>query len=278
MKANPVHYVTARLLALFATLLAFQPYAAADDHQLQIQHIRGAMHQFHHTSGSGIVLEGSESLIVGNPGTAEEAEALYIQLLAKFNKPARYVFATRAGRAEGLPVFAKRGAITVAHQAAVDAGNLSVDVAFEQQLTLYLDDHSVQLIYPGESTGAGTSVALFPEEQALYAIDVVSVNRLPDPALIDNGLFPEWFNAIEFIRRLPFVYLLSGHDSIGIRNDAVQHGYFLRELQNRVKRSLSVGVTEEDLPVSVELGAYQQWAQFDAWSADVVRAMAKHIE
>ncbi len=282
MRAKQVRQVPALLFILVTTLgtalAAFSSQLFADAQPLTFSHVRGDIHQFHHASGSGVILEGKTTLIVGNPGNAEEADALYIALLARFDKPVRYVFATGAARAEGLPAFAKRGAITVAHQAAVEAGGLNLDLAFEQQLTLHQDDQRVQLIYPGESTGAGTVVALFPEDEALYAIDIVSVNRLPDPALFDSALFPEWFNAIESVRRLPFVYLLSGHNDIGIRNDAVQHGYFLRELQNRVKRSIAVGVTSDDLPTSVDLSAYQRWAQFDQWSADVVKGMADNIQ
>ena len=275
MRTKQVRCVPALLLILVNVLSLFSLQVWADEQNLTISHVRGHIHQFHHASGSGVILEGETALIVGNPGNAEEADALYIQLLAEFDKPVRYVFATSAERAEGLSAFAKRGAVTVVHQAAADATeDLTINMAFAQQLTLFLDDRQVQLVYPGASTGTGTVVALFPDEEALYAIDVVAVNRLPDPALFQTAQFPAWFNAIETIKRLPFVYLLSGHNDIGIRNDAVQHGYFLRELQNRVKRAIEVGVTAEDLATSVDLGAYQRWGQFDAWSADVVRGMA----
>ena len=50
---------------------------------------------------------------------------------------------------------------------------------YSDRRTVELGGKSVEMIYPGAAHSANMSVVRFPEENAIFVVDFISLNRLP---------------------------------------------------------------------------------------------------
>ena len=265
-----------KLLTVLALSLAFIFTSPATFSQSETKRelvpVLGKLYRFINNHHAGIVYVTDDGIIVGDPINKEAAQWLKTELDSRFGQRVKYVFYSHhhADHASGGEVFADDGAVVIAHRNAFDhikTFNIPTalpEVTFDEELVLQLGGEKVHLKYLGVNHSDDMIVAHFPKEQAVFAVDFVSVERLPYRDL-SGGAFPDWYLSIDRLTRLPFTYLVPGHGKVGIHHDAVEHAQYLRELENRVARADKAGLTLEEMQNTLKMPRYADWQNYESW-------------
>ena len=259
---------------MFSIVITFTSTAtfSQSETKRELVPVLGKLYRFINNHHAGIVYVTEDGVIVGDPINKEAAEWLKAELDSRFGQAVKYVFYSHhhADHASGGEVFADDGAVVIAHRNAFDhikKNNIATalpEVTFDEELTLQLGGEKVHLKYLGVNHSDDMIVAHFPKEEAVFAVDFVSVACLPYGDL-SGGILPDWYMSIDRLTRLPFTYLIPGHGDVGIHHDAVEHAQYLRELENRVARADKAGLTLEEMQKTLKMPRYADWQNYESW-------------
>ena len=119
-------------------------------------------------------------------------------------------------------------------------------------------------------------VMRFPAERALFAVDFISVKRLPYRDLSD-AYFPDWIAAIRRVEAMDFDILVPGHGPLGVKADAADHRAYLEDLYDAVLAAARAGRTLEQMQAEIKLEAYADWGQYAAWRPLNIEGMHRRI-
>jgi len=260
-----------------------QPAAAQDEATREIAHIADDLYRFQNNFHFSVFLVTPEGVIATDPINAAAAEWLEAQIRERFGQEIRYLVLSHdhADHAAGGEVFADTATV-VAHENAkrtiVGEGRPTAvpDITFRERMTIALGGKTVELIYPGLSHSDNLIVMRFPEERALFVVDMVTVKRLPYRDLND-AYFPQWMEAIRRVEALDFDILVPGHGPLGSKEDAADHRAYLEELYDQVLAAARASRSLEEMQASITLDAYKDWGQYDDWRTLNIEGMLKNI-
>ena len=224
-----------------------------------------------------------EGVIATDPINAEAAAWPEAEIRQRFGQEIRYLILSHdhVDHSAGGEVFADTATV-VAHENAKRAilgekrPTAVPDVTFSDRMTIELGGKRVELIYPGRSHSDNLIVMLFPEERALFAVDFISVKRLPYMTLSD-AYFPDWIEAIRRVEALDFDILVPGHGPIGTKSDAADHRGYIEALYDEVLAAARAGQSLEEMKASITLDAYKDWGQYDKWRALNIEGVHRRI-
>ena len=134
----------------------------------------------------------------------------------------------------------------------------------------------VELIYLGKNHSDNSIVALFPDERTLFAVDFISAKRLPYKT-ISRAYFPEYFDSIDKVAAIDFDTFAPGHGMLGVKQDALDHGQYLRELHAAVEEGIAAGKTLAELQESIKMEKYKDWGQYDPWLKENIEGMYGYL-
>ena len=143
-------------------------------------------------------------------------------------------------------------------------------------MELELGGKKVELTYVGRGHSDNMIVMNFPAERALFAVDFISVKRLPYRNLTD-AYFPDWIDAIKRVEAIDFDILVPGHGAMGVKADAADHRAYLQDLYTAVLQAARDGRSLEEMQKSITLEAYKDWAQYEAWRPLNIEGMYRQI-
>jgi glyoxylase-like metal-dependent hydrolase (beta-lactamase superfamily II) len=249
-----------------------------------ITQVAGDLYRFQNNFHYSVFLVTPEGVIATDPIDAEAAAWLKDEIEQRFNQSIKYVVYSHdhADHIAGGEVFAAAGAIVVAHENARRAiigeqrPTAVPELTFERRMTIGLGGKTVELIYPGRSHSDNLIAIHFPAEGALFAVDFISVKRLPYQNLSD-AYFPDWIEAIRAVEALDFDILLPGHGPVGTKADASDHRRYLEELQDAVLQAAREGQSLAEMQASITLDTYQDWDQYEAWRALNIEGMYHQV-
>ena len=269
-------------LAVLAVLPA--PAEAQDPPKRAITQIAGDLYRFQNNFHFSVFLVTPDGVIATDPINAEAAMWLKDEIKARFNQPIKYVVYSHdhADHVSGGEVFADDGAIVVAHeQAKADIIANSVPTAlpaitFTDNLTLSLGGKTVELKFLGKSHSDNMIVAHFPDERTLFTVDFISVKRLPFRTFRD-GFMPDLIAAIDKAGEMDFDILAPGHGALGTKQDAADHGQYVKDLKAEVEAGIAAGKSLEEMKVSIKMEKYADWGQYKEWLAENVEGMHRML-
>jgi glyoxylase-like metal-dependent hydrolase (beta-lactamase superfamily II) len=260
--------------------------AAAQQQQVEreITQIAGDLYRFRNNFHVAVFLVTPEGVIATDPIDADAATWLKAEIESRFGQTVRYVILSHdhADHSSGGEVFAEDGAIVVAHENAKEViigeqrPTAVPDITFSERMSIELGGKTVELIYPGKSHSNNLIAMHFPEERAVFAVDFISVDRLPYQTLPD-AYFPDWIDSIEQVEAIDFDILVPGHGPVGTKADATAHRQYLEELYDAVLAGLRAGQSVEEMQAVITLDAYRDWSQYEAWRPMNIEGMAKII-
>jgi glyoxylase-like metal-dependent hydrolase (beta-lactamase superfamily II) len=271
-------------LLVAATLLPpGAPAAAQDEPQRAITNIAGDLYRFQNNFHFSVFLVTPEGVIATDPINAEAAQWLEAEIRERFGQEIRYLVLSHdhADHAAGGEVFDDT-AVVVAHENAkrtiLGEGRPTAvpEITFKKHMVIELGGKRVELIYPGPSHSDNLIAMYFPEERAVFAVDFISVKRLPYRDLND-AYFPQWMAAIERVEALDFDILVPGHGPLGTKQDAADHRAYLEALYDEVLAAARAGQSLEEMQASITLDAYKDWGQYDDWRPLNIEGMLKNI-
>jgi len=181
----------------------------------------------------------------------------------------------------GGEVFADT-AIVVAHENAKRAisgeerPTAVPDITFNDRMTIELGGKRVELIYPGLSHSDNLIVMYFPEERAVFTVDMITVKRLGYMTLSDAH-FPDWMDAIRRVEAIDFDILVPGHGALGTKQDAADHGQYVKDLKTEVEAAVAAGKSLDEMKASIKLEKYASWGQYKEWQAENIEGMHRML-
>ena len=233
--------------------------------------IAGDIYRFQNNFHFSILMVTDEGVLVTDPIDSDAATWLKSEIKKRFDKPVKYLIYSHDHRDHiaGGEVFADTATV-IAHEKTKVAilgekrPTAVPAVTFNDKLTIELGGKTVNLLYVGRSHSDNMIVVHFPAEKILYAVDFISVKRLPFKNLGD-AYFPDWIDAIKFVEGLDFEILSPGHGNMGTKADAVDHRMYLEELYAAVVEGARQGKSLEELQAEIQMENYKDWQQYEAW-------------
>jgi glyoxylase-like metal-dependent hydrolase (beta-lactamase superfamily II) len=141
------------------------------------------------------------------------------------------------------------------------------DETFASHKTITLGGKRVELIHsPIEHADDNTTI-YFPDDDAIFVVDFVLVNRVPFGALVGE------IDEAKAIEALDFEYFAPGHGQIGTRADFVAHRQYREDLRDAVAAGIAAGQTLDEIRATVKLEEYAEWEFFEQWGGDNVSGM-----
>ena len=263
------NFVRLTIFGLISLMLSSGAMAA--EPKRVISKISGDLYRFQNNFHFSVFLVTSGGIIATDPINADAAIWLKGELRKRFNKDVRYLIYSHdhSDHISGGEVFADT-AIVVAHKNAKTTiigekrPTAVPDITFTDSMTIELGGQKVELTSVGPSHSDNMIVMNFPAERTLYAVDFVSVNRLPYMTLSDS-YFPGLLNALRTTETMDFDILAPGHGGMGKRSDVTAHREYVEDLYNGVLAGLRAGQDLKQIKTSLTLKKYKGWSQYDKW-------------
>jgi glyoxylase-like metal-dependent hydrolase (beta-lactamase superfamily II) len=275
---------TAALVAA-ATLGAWVgPVAAQQAPKRAITQIDGDLYRFQNNFHFSVFLVTPDGIIATDPIDADAARWLKAELDRRFGKPVKYLVYSHdhPDHNSGGEVF-EDTAVVVAHEnaKAVIVGEKRPtavpDVTFADRMTIELGGSKVELRYLGRSHSDNLIVMHFPAERTVFAVDFVSVNRLPYQTLGD-AYFPDWIDALKRLEAIDFDVLAPGHGPLGKPADVTAHRSYIEALHDGVLEGARAGKSVEQLKTDLTLPDYRGWGQYEAWRPLNIEGMYRYVQ
>ena len=282
MIARMRYFVLVLITVLFSMTLQAQdaPVVRA------ITHLAGDVYRFQNNQHYSVFMVTPEGVIATDPISLEAARWLNNEIQQRFQQPVKYVVyshdhADHASGAAGFP-----DATIVAHVntlAPIAAGNQGVeavatpDITFSSELTLRLGGSQVHMYYLGTNHSDNLVFMEFPAEKILFAVDAVSINRLPfeDFSGTDiDGLI----GALTAVEQMDIAIVVPGHGKTGTLADVSAHREYIEGLKDQVTEMLREGSTDGQIMAAINMEQYSQWESYDQWQKSNVRGMIAYVK
>ncbi|MDH3594630.1 MAG: MBL fold metallo-hydrolase [Rhodospirillales bacterium] len=257
--------------------------SAQQESKRAITKIAGDLYRFQNNFHFSVFLVTDDGVIATDPINAEAAAWLKAEIATRFGQEVEYLIYSHdhVDHIAGGEVFADT-AVVVAHDNAKAAilgekrPTAVPEVTFSDSLTIALGGKTVELSYLGRSHSDNMIVLRFPAERALFAVDFISVKRLPYKTLSD-AYFPDWIAAIRQVEAMDFDILVPGHGPLGVKADAAEHRAYLEALHGAVLAAARAGRSLEQMQAEITLEAYADWGQYEAWRPLNIEGMHRQI-
>ena len=169
------------------------------------------------------------------------------------------------------------GALTGAE---VNAHTHPPDITFTDQLSISLGGSTVELLRTPPAHSEDMTVLLFPDENVVFTVDFLQVNRLPGGAsgFLAGYTVDEYEVAVGAVQALEFDTLVQGHsDILGTRADVDDFIVLLRTLESDVAAAVAAGSSLEETLESVMLEDYSDWLLYETRRPQLVRNMYESL-
>ena len=213
---------------------------------------------------------------------SSHSEKLLAAIAGVTDQPVRFAMHTHNhwDHASGGAVFQAAGAKTVMHADAAQwlAANPGQDtsppdVVWDGALeSLQIGGSTVQYHYLGLNHGLGMTVFVIPDKRVAYIADLVTPHRVGFNIMPDFNI-GEWERTLGEILALDFDVAVCSHTALPA--DAAPDGctkahveeerQFLRDLRGAIFAEFQKGTPAEQVPATVRLPQYAEWAGYDQW-------------
>ncbi|MEE2709632.1 MAG: MBL fold metallo-hydrolase [Gemmatimonadota bacterium] len=234
-----------------------------------ITQVSGDLYRFQNNNHFSVFLITSEGAIATDPIDKGAAAWLKAEIQRRFNQSVKFLVYSHDHRDHiaGGEVFDE--AVVIAHvntKSKIIGENRPTaipDLTFSDKMTIELGDRMVHLIYAGRNHSDNSTVMYFPSERAVFAVDFISVDRMPWRTLNDTYL-PEWFESIRKVEALDFDIILPGHGVVGTKEDVTEHREYLELLYGSVLKSVREGKSLNEIKQSVRFDQYKHFEQYES--------------
>jgi len=135
---------------------------------------------------------------------------------------------------------------------------------FDDRITITLGGQSVELTHIGPTHSPDMSVLRFPDQNAVFLVDFLSIKRMPFQTLPGYDI-DELVSTIRGVEAMDFSIAIGGHGDVGTKADVSAHREYLEELRESVAAGIAVGQSLEELQATIDMGAYSDWINYDSW-------------
>ncbi len=141
------------------------------------------------------------------------------------------------------------------------------EITYRNNMNLYFPGRSVKLTYLGPAHTLGDTVVYVPEEQVLFAGDLLFNGIIPPIA----GDSANWIKALTWLEGLDIKAVIPGHGYVGAKEDLVEMKKFLQRLRREVKKCYDKKVPQDKAVNEIDLGKYRDWPHQERLTMDVAK-------
>ncbi len=141
------------------------------------------------------------------------------------------------------------------------------EITYCDAMSLNFGGRSVKLIHRGPAHTFGDTVVYVPEEQVLFAGDLL-FNRIVPPIMGDSA---NWVRALIWLEGLDIKAVIPGHGNVGTKEDLVEMKKFLQRLRREVKKCYEKEVPQDKTVTEINLGEYRDWPHQERLTMDVAK-------
>ena len=242
-----------------------------------ILNVTGDLYRGQDNAHFTVFLVTPDGIILSDPINTGFATWLKSELDSRFDVPVRYVLYSHSDgdHASGGAVFADTAEF-VGHENMRDAqlgGEVHPPTTFfSDRYTVALGGKSVQMIHPGPAHSDNMAIIRFPDENALFVVDFISLKRLPFQNLpnYDHEL---WMSEMRTVEAMNAAIVIPGHGDIGTTADVVDHRHYLEELRDQVAAGMAAGRSLAQMQESITMDEYSDWGSYADWRTANIEGM-----
>jgi len=251
----------------------------------EIAKIAGEVYRFRNNFHYSIFVVTPEGVIATDPINAAAAQWLKDEIKSRFDKPVRYVVLSHdhADHSSGGEVFARDGAIVVAHERAKLAilgekrPTAAPQLTFSDRMTLELGGTALELVHVGRNHSDNSIVMRLPKERIVFAVDFIPVKAVafrdfPDAYVAD------WIDSLRRVETMEFDILAPGHGPLGNKADVTAFREYMEDLSGQVLALARGGKSLEETKQLVDLSKYKAWMGFEQMAGLNVEGMYRHVQ
>ncbi len=261
----------------------FTPVSAQD---FETTEIAEGVYQFRWIGHNAMFVVSGGQVVAFDPINSEAAAVFgrEIQRVAPGTQLAAIVYShSDADHATGAPAlmsaFGQDDVPIIAHERAVapirsraSAEQPEPTLTFAGRLTFEVGGRTIELHYLGPSHTDNIAVPFVPDVRVAFAVDFVNNDRVGFQEL-PGWHFPEVFDALAGMLHIPFDTVVFGHGAPGDRASIHRQIAYYDDLTAAVRRAFANGLSEDQVADSIELPAYANWGQYEAWMPLNARAV-----
>ncbi len=191
------------------------------------------------------------------------------------DKPIRYLVYSHNhyDHISGGEVFKAEGATILSHDATANwlRNHPSPDVVMPDKTwsgsksELRLGNSLINLVYFGANHGEGMTVFQFPNEHAIYTVDLVVPHRVAFAYMPDFSP-REWERTLAEMNALDFDQVMYAHNApVGPRSSVADQLKYLQDLRAAILAEFKKGTRFMQIPNAVKLPQYETWDGYEEW-------------
>ena len=265
----------------------FTPVSAQD---FETTEVADGVYQFRWIGHNGLFVVSGDEVVAFDPISSEAAGvfAQEIQRVAPGTRLTAIVYShSDADHATGAPslmaAFGQDEVPIIAHDRAVapirsrgSPDQPEPTVTFVDRMTFNVGGRSIELHYLGPSHTDNLAVAFVPDVGVTFAVDFVNNDGVGFREL-PGWHFPEVFDALAGMLRIPFDTVVFGHGVQGNRSSIHRQIAYYDDLTAAVRRAMAEGLTEDEVAERIELPAYAHFGQYEDWMPLNARAVYRWL-
>lgn len=236
-----------------------------------ITKIAGDLYRFQNNFHFSVFYVTPGGVLVTDPINADAAKWLKAEIKKRFNQPIKYLVYSHdhQDHSSGGEVFADTATVvghelTRAAMAGEKRPTAIPTVTFSDNMTLHLGGRQINLIYVGRGHSDNSIVVHFPNERTVFAVDFVSVKRMPFKNLSDTYI-PDLVEQIRMVENMDFDIIAPGHGKTGTPADVRDHRQYVEALYDAVLSAARAGQSLDQMKKSISLPKYASWGQYKEW-------------
>ncbi|MBC7781097.1 MAG: MBL fold metallo-hydrolase [Proteobacteria bacterium] len=213
-----------------------------------------------------------------------------IQMIRKVtDKPIRWVVNTHAhgDHYYGNPAFREIGATIIAHRDTVagmvkndklefarrqsffksqmldptEVKTVLPDLVFDSTLRLRMGTRTVDILYWGPGQNPGDTLIHFPHARAVYVGGPFARKNWSNMSFTPS--VDAWIGLLKRIAAMDVDLFLPGHGDVGNREDVLDEGRLLADVQAGVKQAIANGMTREQMVKELRFAKYADLRNYD---------------
>ena len=216
-----------------------------------------------------------DGVIVMDSFDRDFAEASLEAIRKLTDKPIRYLVYSHNhyDHISGGEVFKAEGATILSHDATANwlKNHPSPDVVMPDKTwsgsksELRLGNSLINLVYFGANHGEGMTVFQFPNEHAIYTVDLVVPHRVAFAYMPDFSP-REWERTLAEMNTLDFDQVMYAHNApVGPRSSVADQLKYLQDLRAAILAEFKKGTRFMQIPNAVKLPQYETWDGYEEW-------------
>jgi glyoxylase-like metal-dependent hydrolase (beta-lactamase superfamily II) len=251
---------------------------------IKVQEVAEGVYLYSYNIHNSLFVVANDTVLVTDPQNTNSAQ-LYLKEIRKITQaPVRYmVYSHRHGdHISGGDQFGS-GFTTIGHvnmQGKLGPTSygerLPLEVSFSDQMSVFLGDLEVRLIYPGPNESDDNIIVFIPDRKVAFMVDTVGVRRLPW-RVFSGGKPSNWRDALEILADLDFDVLAPGHGVIGGKEHVVEYVEYIDDLIDAVRGRMDQGESLEQIQESLQLPKYSDWIFYEQFLKMNIEAVHKEI-